>query len=431
MAQTDTQTGELADVPVRPGPTGSWAEVLSVFLRLGLTSFGGPVAHLGYFRDEFVVRRRWLTDRAYADLVALCQFLPGPASSQVGMAVGLMRAGYPGLLAAWTAFTLPSAIVLVAFAYGAGTLEAAAGTGWIQGLKAAAVAVVAHAVLGMAANLTPDKERATIAVLGMIGAMLIPLALGQVLVILAGGLIGLAWLRPAVGPATEDDALAVAVRPRTALLFLVVFFALLLLLPLLAASTGNSTLRLIDGFYRAGSLVFGGGHVVLPLLQAEVVETGLVDRDAFLAGYGATQAVPGPLFTFSAYLGAVMKTPPLGNRGSRHCAGSDLRSFCPAHHRRASVLGSFAERAAGAARAVRSERGGRRIAGSSALQSCIYRRHHLFVDHGDSRSVVRCARRLENTGMGGRDRRWHSGLPRPLSDSKTLTGHRVLFCLAI
>jgi chromate transporter len=316
MAQTDMQTGERADAPARHGPTGSWVEVLFVFLRLGLTSFGGPVAHLGYFRDEFVLRRRWLTDRAYADLVALCQFLPGPASSQVGMAVGLMRAGYPGLLAAWTAFTLPSAIILVAFAYGAGTLEAAAGTGWIQGLKAAAVAVVAHAVLGMAANLTPDKERATTAVLGMIGAMLIPSALGQVLVIVCGGLIGLAWLRPAVGPATEDDALAVAVRPRTALLFLAVFFALLLLLPLLAASTSNSTLRLIDGFYRAGSLVFGGGHVVLPLLQAEVVETGLVDREAFLAGYGATQAVPGPLFTFSAYLGAVLKTPPSGIAGA-------------------------------------------------------------------------------------------------------------------
>ncbi len=295
---------------------GTPLEVFRVFLGLGLTSFGGPVAHLGYFREAFVVRHKWISDRAYADLVALCQFLPGPASSQVGMAIGLMRAGYLGLLAAWVAFTLPSAIILVAFAYGAGTLEAAAGTGWIQGLKAAAVAVVAHAVLGMARTLTPDKERASIAVLGMIGAMLIPFAIGQVLVIVVGGLIGLAWLRPAVGPAEEDEALAVAVRRRTASLFLVTFFLLLVLLPLLAAATGDGALRLIDGFYRAGSLVFGGGHVVLPLLQAEVVDTGLVDREAFLAGYGAAQAVPGPLFTFAAYLGAVMQTPPSGVVGA-------------------------------------------------------------------------------------------------------------------
>jgi chromate transporter len=295
---------------------GTAAEVFRVFLGLGLTSFGGPVAHLGYFREAFVVRHKWISDRAFADLVALCQFLPGPASSQVGMAIGLMRAGYLGLLAAWAAFTLPSAIILVAFAYGAGTLEAVAGTGWIQGLKAAAVAVVAHAVLGMARSLTPDKERATIAVAGMIGAMLIPLAAGQVLVIVLGGLIGLAWLRPAVGPAEEDEALAVAVRRRTAILFLALFLALLVILPILAAAMPDATLRLIDGFYRAGSLVFGGGHVVLPLLQAEVVGTGMVDREAFLAGYGAAQAVPGPLFTFAAYLGAVMQTPPSGIVGA-------------------------------------------------------------------------------------------------------------------
>jgi len=295
---------------------GSVAEVFRVFLGLGLTSFGGPVAHLGYFREAFVVRHKWISDRAYADLVALCQFLPGPASSQVGMAIGLMRAGYLGLLAAWVAFTLPSAILLVAFAYGAGTLEAAAGTGWVQGLKAAAVAVVAHAVLGMARNLTPDKERAAIAVLGMVGAMLIPSAIGQVLVILVGGLIGLAWLRPTVGPAEEDEALAAAVSRRAALFFLALFFALLAFLPLLASVGGDGVIRLVDSFYRAGSLVFGGGHVVLPLLQSEVVETGLVDREAFLAGYGAAQAVPGPLFTFAAYLGAVTQTPPSGVIGA-------------------------------------------------------------------------------------------------------------------
>lgn len=307
----------IAEKSVGSAPQrGTAAEVFRVFLGLGLTSFGGPVAHLGYFREAFVVRHKWISDRAFADLVALCQFLPGPASSQVGMAIGLMRAGYLGLLAAWAAFTLPSAIILVAFAYGAGTLEAVAGTGWIQGLKAAAVAVVAHAVLGMARSLTPDKQRATIAAAGMIGAMLIPFAAGQVLVIVLGGLIGLAWLRPAVGPAEEDEALAVAVRRRTALLFLALFLALLVILPILAAAMPDATLRLIDGFYRAGSLVFGGGHVVLPLLQAEVVGTGMVDREAFLAGYGAAQAVPGPLFTFAAYLGAVMQTPPSGIVGA-------------------------------------------------------------------------------------------------------------------
>ena len=296
----------------RPGSAG---EVFRVFLGLGLTSFGGPVAHLGYFRETFVIRREWLSERAYADLVALCQFLPGPASSQVGMAIGLMRGGYLGMLAAWTGFTLPSAILLVAFAYGAGALEDAAGAGWIQGLKAAAAAVVGHAVVGMARSLAPDRERALIAVAAMIGAMLIPSALGQVVVILAGGLTGLAWLRPSVGPAEEDEALAAAVSRPVAWSALITFFVLLVLLPVLASGM-DGAMRLFDGFYRAGALVFGGGHVVLPLLQAEVVETGMVDRDAFLAGYGAAQAVPGPLFTFAGYLGAVMLTPPTGISGA-------------------------------------------------------------------------------------------------------------------
>lgn len=306
------------DVGERASPStsapGTPAEVFRVFLGLGLTSFGGPVAHLGYFREAFVVRHKWLGDRAYADLVALCQFLPGPASSQVGMAIGLLRAGYPGMLAAWLAFTLPSALLLVVFAYAAGSLESVAGTGWIQGLKAAAVAVVAHAVLGMAKSLTPDRERATIAVAAMIGAMLMPTALGQVAMIGLGGLIGLAWLRPAVDPAVEDETLGHAVGRRTAVIALAVFASLLILLPLVAGEGG--ILRLIDGFYRAGALVFGGGHVVLPLLQAEFVGDGLVDREAFLAGYGAAQAVPGPLFTFAAYLGAVMQTPPNGLAGA-------------------------------------------------------------------------------------------------------------------
>lgn len=303
------------DMAVTKRP-GSPAEVFRVFLGLGLTSFGGPVAHLGYFRDAFVVRRQWLSERAYADLVALCQFLPGPASSQVGMAIGLQRAGYLGLLAAWVAFTLPSALVLVAFAYGADALGAEAGTGWIQGLKAAAVAVVAHAVLGMARTLAPDKERAAIAVLGMVLVLLIPSAIGQVLVIVAGALIGLAWLRPGPREARHDDSLAVPVRRRTGLAFLALFLLLLAALPALAALTSNGAVSLVDSFYRAGALVFGGGHVVLPLLEAETVQTGLVDRDAFLAGYGAAQAVPGPLFTFAAYLGAVTQNAPTGLTGA-------------------------------------------------------------------------------------------------------------------
>lgn len=294
---------------------GSAREVFMAFLALGLTSFGGPVAHLGYFRDAFVVRRKWLTDRAYADLMALCQFLPGPASSQVGMAIGLQRAGARGLLAAWTAFTLPSAIVMVAFAYGVEALGTDATAGWIQGLKAAAVAVVANAVLGMARSLAPDTKRATIAVAAMIVAMLLPTAWGQVLAIALGGLAGLAWLTP---PRAEpgDDTLDVPVRRGIAVACLATFGALLIALPLIATATQAGSARLFDGFYRAGALVFGGGHVVLPLLQAETVQTGLVDRQEFLAGYGAVQAVPGPLFTFSAYLGSVTNTPPTGLAGA-------------------------------------------------------------------------------------------------------------------
>lgn len=295
---------------------GSVTEVFRVFLGLGMTSFGGPVAHLAYFREAFVVRRQWLTERAYADLVALCQVLPGPASSQVGMAIGLQRAGYLGLLAAWGAFTLPSAVLLVAFAYGAGALGAEAGSGWIQGLKAAAVAVVAHAVLNMARTLAPDRQRAALAVLVMIVVLVRPSALGQVLGIVLGALLGLAWLRPNPQAGGQDEAFAVPVRRRAAGGLLALFLGLLIALPALAAVTSSGALALFDGFYRAGSLVFGGGHVVLPLLEAETVRTGLVERDAFLAGYGAAQAVPGPLFTFAAYLGAVTQTEPTGLVGA-------------------------------------------------------------------------------------------------------------------
>ena len=299
------------------GPMGRWTEVFAVFLRLGLTSFGGPVAHLGYFRDEFVVRRGWLNDRAYADLVALCQFLPGPASSQVGLAIGLSRAGYPGALAAWTGFTLPSAIALVLFAYGVGALGDVSGAGWLHGLKVAAVAVVAQAVLGMMQSLTPDRERATIAVATAALVLAVPNAWGQVGAIVLGGIAGVTLLR---APLPTDHAmLPLNVGRRTGFAMLIVFFTLLLGLPLLASALPSQGIKLFDAFYRTGSLVFGGGHVVLPLLQASVVPPGWVTNDAFLAGYGAAQAVPGPLFTFAAYLGAVMGPQPNGWAGAAVC----------------------------------------------------------------------------------------------------------------
>lgn len=296
--------------------TGSVREVFTVFLSLGFTSFGGPVAHLGYFHSAFVEKRGWLSERAYADLVALCQFLPGPASSQVGMAIGLQRAGYLGMVAAWFAFTMPSAIVLVAFAFGATALGDAAGTGWIAGVKAAAVAVVAHAVLTMAKALTPDAKRAVIAVMAMVVVLLVPNAFVQVSAIAAAGLIGLMWLRPENRDDVATDAGGIRVSRRIAIASLAVFALLLAGLPALAATIENGALTLVDIFYRAGALVFGGGHVVLPLLHAELVPTGVVAADAFLAGYGAAQAVPGPLLTFSAYLGAVSTGQPSGILGA-------------------------------------------------------------------------------------------------------------------
>lgn len=298
-------------------PRRNAAEVFAAFLALGLTSFGGPVAHLGYFRHEFVERRKWLDERAYADLVALCQFLPGPASSQVGMAIGLTRAGYLGALAAWVAFTMPSAIALVLFAYGVTTFGNAIGTGWLHGLKVAAVAVVALAVLGMARSLAPDRNRASIAVAAAAIALAVPTAWGQVAAIVLGGLVGLWLLRD--GTPTDHVSLPLTVSRRAAVSALAVFLLLLIGLPLVNAAANNQSVALFDAFYRAGSLVFGGGHVVLPLLQAEVVPPGWVDNETFLAGYGAAQAVPGPLFTFAAYLGAVMGPSPNGWIGASLC----------------------------------------------------------------------------------------------------------------
>lgn len=280
------------------------AEIFLAFLKLGCTSFGGPVAHLGYFRNEFVARRKWLDERSYADLVALCQFLPGPASSQVGIAIGLLRGGYAGALAAWTGFTLPSAIVLVLFAYGISITGTALDAGWLHGLKVAAVAVVALAILGMARTLTPDRERATIAAIATMIALGLPAAWGQVAAIAFGGAIGAALLR---GPAASDHvSLPMPVSRGSGAAALTGFAILLFGLPILAALSTRQDIHLVDTFFRAGSLVFGGGHVILPLLQSEVVPPGWIGNDAFLAGYGAAQAVPGPLTTFAAYLGAVI-----------------------------------------------------------------------------------------------------------------------------
>ena len=295
------------------GSSSHVLEVLLVATRLGLTSFGGPVAHLGYFRDEYVIRRKWLDETTYADLVALCQFLPGPASSQVGIAIGITRGGLLGGVAAWLGFTLPSAIALVAFAYGLRVLEVA-DAGWLHGLKVAAVAVVAFAVWGMARALAPERARATIAILAAIGALLWPTGLGQVTIIAAAALVGLRLLPGTPAPATTPRPMPVG--RRLGATALVAFFALLVALPIARQLVGSHALALFDSFFRAGSLVFGGGHVVLPLLQAEVVPPGWVTGEQFVAGYGAAQAVPGPLFTFAAYLGAVMGPRPNGIAGA-------------------------------------------------------------------------------------------------------------------
>lgn len=310
--------GPVVSQRIRTGQTArdrssAVLEVLGAATRLGLTSFGGPIAHLGYFREEYVVRRRWLDEATYADLVALCQFLPGPASSQVGIAIGIQRAGLLGGVAAWLGFTLPSAIALVGFAYGIRGLGVS-DLGWLHGLKIAAVAVVALAVWGMARALAPDRERATIALLSAMVALVWPTGLAQVAIIAVAALVGLRLL-----PGEASTSLArtvVPVGPRVGSGALVLFFGMLIALPLARQIAPSHALAVFDSFFRAGSLVFGGGHVVLPLLQAEVVPPGWVSGEAFVAGYGAAQAVPGPLFTFAAYLGAVMGPSPNGITGA-------------------------------------------------------------------------------------------------------------------
>lgn len=286
---------------------GTFAEVFWAFLKLGLTSFGGPIAHLGYFRSEFVERRRWLDEHSYSDLVALCQFLPGPVSSQVGMAIGLGRAGWMGLLAAWTGFTLPSAIALILFALGLAGLQGVAESPWVHGLKIVAVAIVAQAVLGMARSLCPDRGRAALAILAALLSLLLPSAFGQVAAIAITGL--LAWWRLDVAQTGAVQAHVYPVSRRVGMAALLLFAGLLIFLPVWAALTGSSTVQLLEGVYRSGALVFGGGHVVLPLLQASVVPSGVVSNADLMVGYGAAQAVPGPLFTFAAYIGAIVQGP--------------------------------------------------------------------------------------------------------------------------
>ena len=298
-----------------PKPAGNVAEVFLAFLRLGLTSFGGPIAHLGYFRAEFVERRKWLSESSYADVVALCQFLPGPASSQVGFTLGILRGnGLLGGLAAWFAFTMPSAIILFAFAMGATALTGPVAEGILHGLKLVAVAVVAQAIWGMASSLTPDRERAGIALAAVAIVVFVGGSFGQISAIALGAVAGLSLCRGnGPGPAGH---LGFSVSHRHGAVALVVFAALFVITPLIAVKTGSQGLALFDAFYRSGALVFGGGHVVLPLLQAEVVTPGWVSNADFLAGYGMAQAVPGPLFTFAAYLGAVTGPPPNGLAGA-------------------------------------------------------------------------------------------------------------------
>lgn len=292
---------------------GSCLEVFLVFLRLGLTSFGGPVAHLGYFRTEFVDRRRWLDDYTFSDLVALCQFLPGPASSQVGMAIGLRRAGWAGMLAAWVAFTLPSALALIGFAMGLAHYGWLSGSAAIHGLKVAAVAIVAQAVWGMGRSLCPDRSRAALAVAAALLTVVLPAALAQIGAVVLGAVIGAAFLqlpaRPVLSHAPSGVSRAAGVAS------LVLFAVLMAGLPLWALISSGALAGQIDGFYRAGALVFGGGHVVLPLLETASVSTGMVSSADFLAGYGAAQAMPGPLFTFAAFLGAMSSGPLSGWAG--------------------------------------------------------------------------------------------------------------------
>ena len=278
-----------------------------IFLKLGCSSFGGPVAHLAYFRHEFVQQRRWYTEQEYAELVALCQFLPGPASSQVGIGIGYYVRGYRGALLSWLGFTLPSAILMALFAASYLWLGQNSNPSWLTALKIVAVAVVAQAVWSMAKTLCPDRARASIALLSAILMLVYSGALVQLVVIVLASVAGMLFLPPAAARDADNIARPALTRAQKwrAIGCLLLFFLLLFALPYVAELTDNAQLRLFDAFYRAGALVFGGGHVVLPLLQAQLVPAGWLSNDSFLAGYGAAQALPGPLFTFATYLGAI------------------------------------------------------------------------------------------------------------------------------
>ena len=364
-------------------------EVLRVFLRLGLMSFGGPVAHIGYFRAEFVERRRWLDERAYVDLVALCQFLPGPASSQVGFSIGLLRAGYSGGLAAWAGFTLPSAALLTAFALGAGALQGRLAEGALHGLKLAAVAVVAQAVLGMARSLAPDRVRASIAIFALAVVALAPGSLAQIAAIAAGGVAGLAFCRETAPRGRRRRGVAGLAARRAR------FSGALLHRPRRFVPAGGRDAALFDAFYRSGALVFGGGHVVLPLLRAATVAPGWVCDGAFLQGYGAAQAVPGPLFTFAAYLGAAANVGPGG------VAAAPLRSSRCSCRGLLALMGAlpFWRELSANSRAPRShggaECGGGRPARGGALRSRVRQRRPHAGRFRRRRGGVRAADRLE------------------------------------
>lgn len=288
--------------------------IFVIFLKLGLTSFGGPVAHLGYFHKEFVAKRRWFDEAAFADLVALCQMLPGPASSQVGLAIGRARGGLSGAVAAWLGFTLPSAVLMTVIALGINILRGTLQSGALHGLKIVAVAVVAQAIWSLGVRLCPDRPRATVAALAVALVSLLPFASGQILVIGLGALVGVFLMQDVEEAA--PTTLQAKVQTKAAFVSLALFVPLLFTLPLLAARTDLHAIRLADSFFRSGALVFGGGHVVLPLLNAEVVDTGWVSPDAFMAGYGAAQAMPGPLFSFAAFLGASSNRNPSGVAGA-------------------------------------------------------------------------------------------------------------------
>ena len=378
-----------------PCAKGTAGEVFGAFLKLGLTSFGGPIAHLGYLRDELVTRRKWIDDAGYADLVALCQFLPGPASSQTGFALGLLRGGPLGALAAWAAFTLPSAILMVLFAFGAAAFAGPAGLGLVHGLKVVAVAVVAQAVWGMARTLAPDRTRAAIALAAVLIVVFAGGSLGQIAAIVMGGLAGLLACRGGTAPLAGH--LQFRIPKSVGLGALAVFGLLLVLLPL--AASMSQGVALFDAFYRSGSLVFGGGHVVLPLLQAEVVPQGWVSNDAFLAGYGAAQAFPGPLFSFAAY--------PRGDCGARserhprcrHCACGHLPSGLSAFDWSAAVLGCVPVTPSGTGRDARRECGCRRHPWGRPLRSGLAKRDPDTAGFRAGPDRIPAAHCLESTAM--------------------------------